>query len=63
MGKLHAFDIVFDPVQGVFSAGSVVTGYVTLEVKETLRMRGEGSHTGHIHNHRSRTRGMGNTLF
>lgn len=41
MGKLQLFEITFDQSQAVFLAGSLVKGAVKLELRDTLKMRGQ----------------------
>ena len=42
MGKLELFQINFDPIQGVFFAGSVVRGTIVIVLKDSMKMRGKG---------------------
>ena len=40
MGKVTSFSIHFDPPQAVFFAGSSICGYVTVNLKKPMKMKG-----------------------
>ena len=40
MGKLNSFSISFSNQHGVFYAGTVLEGYVTVDLKDAMDMRG-----------------------
>ena len=40
MGKLNTFGISFSNQSGVFYAGTVLEGYVTVDLKDSMEMRG-----------------------
>ncbi|CAL1540949.1 unnamed protein product [Lymnaea stagnalis] len=40
MGKLNIFEISFSNLSGIYYAGDVLKGHVTVELKESMKMRG-----------------------
>ena len=41
MGKLNIFEITFGNIQGVMHAGELLQGYVTMELNDEMKMRGQ----------------------
>ena len=45
MGKLQAFEIVFDHPWAVYTAGETIRGHVLVELEEAMKMRSELMYT------------------